>query len=47
MADEIHQHQRGLPGVARTKLTFSSDRDGERATSPVSGRNAREIYVIY
>ncbi len=27
MADEIHQTQSQLRGVARTKLTFSSDRD--------------------
>src|SRR3990170_4670011 len=27
MADEIHMQQRRLRGVARTKLTFSSDRD--------------------
>ena len=26
----LHQTQRGLRGVARTKLTFNSDRDGER-----------------
>ena len=30
IADEIHQQQRALRGVARTKLTFSSDRDRER-----------------
>ena len=28
--DEIHQSQRALRGVARTKLTFSSDRNRER-----------------
>ena len=30
IADEIHQQQRALRGVARTKLAFTSDRDGER-----------------
>lgn len=45
MADEIHQQQRGLTGVARSKLAFSSDRDGERASGPVSGRNIKEIYI--
>ena len=29
-SDEIHQQQRALRGVARTKLAFTSDRDGER-----------------
>ena len=29
-ADEMHQQQRALRGVARTKLTFNSDRSGER-----------------
>src|SRR5687767_12207987 len=29
-ADEIHQQQRALRGVARTKLAFSSDRNRER-----------------
>src|SRR5207245_6654118 len=30
IADEIHQQQRGLAGVARTKIPFDSNRDGER-----------------
>src|SRR5262249_19616252 len=30
ISDEIHETQRALKGVARTKLTFDSDRDGER-----------------
>ena len=30
IADEIHKQQRNLRGVARTKLAFSSDRDGAR-----------------
>ena len=30
ISDEIFKQQRNLTGVARTKLTFSSDRDGER-----------------
>jgi TolB protein len=44
IADEIHQHQRALRGVARTKLTFASDRDGERVSGPVGDRNVKEIY---
>ena len=30
ISDELHLQQRALRGVARTKLTFNSDRDGER-----------------
>ena len=30
LSDEIHRHQRGLRGVARTRLAFASDRDQER-----------------
>ena len=29
LSDEIHRHQRGLRGVARTKISFASDRDSE------------------
>ena len=45
VADEVHQQQRGLRGVARTKLTFSSDRDGERMAGGVPNRNLKEVYV--
>ena len=45
IADEIHQQQRGLRGVARTKLAFSSDRDGERMAGPTGERNVKEVYV--
>ncbi|HOQ61114.1 MAG TPA: hypothetical protein PKZ08_10870 [Vicinamibacterales bacterium] len=44
-ADDIHQQQRALRGVARTKLTFSSDRDGERVANAVSARDVKEIYI--
>ena len=44
IADEVHLHQ-GLQGVARTKLTFSSNRDGERTAATWSQRNAQEIYI--
>src|SRR5262249_47473408 len=44
-ADEIHQQQRGLRGVARTKLAFDSDRAGERIASVVSTRDVRDIYI--
>jgi TolB protein len=45
IADEIHSQQRGLRGVARTKLTFSSDRDGERMTGVFSNRSLKEVYI--
>ncbi|PYR76910.1 MAG: hypothetical protein DMF86_10900 [Acidobacteria bacterium] len=45
IADEIHQQQRGLRGVARTKLAFSSDRAGERFKGPVADRGIKDIYI--
>jgi TolB protein len=44
IADEIHQQQRGLRGVARTKLAFVSDRDGERIGGTIEQRSVKEIY---
>src|SRR5688572_2862098 len=35
IADEIHQQQRALRGVARTKLAFTSDRNRERIVGTV------------
>ena len=45
VADEVHQQQRALRGVARTKLTFSSDRDREKVTNTVEDRDVKEIYI--
>lgn len=45
IADEIHQQQRALRGVARTKLAFNSDRDGERLGGTVESRGVKEIYI--
>ena len=45
IADEIHKQQRQLTGVARTKLTFSSDRDGERLRGTIEIRGIKEIYM--
>lgn len=45
VSDEIHHQQRGLRGVARTKLAFSSDRDGERMTDSYENRTIKEIYI--
>ena len=45
IADEIHKQQRNLRGVARTKLAFSSDRDGQRMKGPVGDRDVSNIYM--
>jgi TolB protein len=45
IADEVHQSQRGLRGVARTKLAFNSDRDGERVGGTIESRSVKEIYI--
>ncbi len=45
MSDEIHKSQRALNGVARSKLTFDSDRDNERMRGTVQNRNIKEIYI--
>ncbi len=44
-ADEIHKQQRALNGVARTRLTFASDRDREKVTGTVENRDVKEIYI--
>jgi TolB protein len=45
IADEIHKQQRSLRGVALTRLTFDSDRDGERMGGTVEKRSVKEIYI--
>ncbi|MEO6212679.1 MAG: hypothetical protein ABIP65_03530 [Vicinamibacterales bacterium] len=45
IADEIHQQQVQLRGVARTKLAFTSDRDGERVKGAANSRDIQNIYV--
>lgn len=45
IADEIFQTQLALRGVARTKIAFVSDRDGERLTGTVETRTVKEIYI--
>jgi TolB protein len=44
IADDIHE-QRGLHGVARTRLAWSSDRDNERMTDTVEKRDSHNIYI--
>ena len=45
IADELHKTQRDLNGVARTKLAFSSDRDGERLKGTIEQRTIKEVYI--
>jgi len=44
-SDDIHQQQRALRGAARSKLTFASDRDGERVANSIQPRDVKEIYI--
>lgn len=44
-ADELHQSQRNLRGVARTRLAFSSDRNREPVIATVEKRDVKEIYA--
>ncbi len=45
VADKIHQDQRGVRGVARTRLTFVSDRTRESLLGTVEKRSVKEVYV--
>jgi len=45
LADEVHLQQRALRGVARTKLSFVSDRNRERLVGPIDNREVKEIYI--
>lgn len=45
ISDDIHQEQRALRGVARTRLTFNSDRSGERMAGTVESRTVKEVYI--
>ena len=44
LSDEIHRNQRGLRGVARTKISFVSDRDSESLLGLVANRQTKEVY---
>lgn len=48
IADDIHKKKRNLDGVARTRIAFTSDRDGEAALGrPISDAGpGKEIYVM-
>jgi TolB protein len=45
MADELHDSQRQLRGVARTKLTFISDRNREAVLATVEKRDVKEVFI--
>lgn len=45
MADELHDSQRQLRGVARTKLTFISDRNREAVVATVEKRDVKEVFI--
>ena len=44
LSDEIHRNQRALQGIARTKISFVSDRDSESVLGLVEDRATKEIY---
>ncbi len=45
IADEIHKELFNLDGIARTKLAYASDRDGERLGGTIEERSIKEIYI--
>jgi TolB protein len=45
MSDDLHESQVSLRGVARTKLTFASDRNREAVFATVEKREVKEVYV--
>lgn len=45
IADEMHLQVRGVQGVARTKIAFTSDRDGDRVKGPVADRGVSNLYI--
>ncbi len=45
MSDELHDSQRSLRGVARTKLTFVSDRNREAVLATVEKRDVKEVFI--
>ena len=48
IADDIHRTMRGVQGIARTKIAFTSDRAAQRMTGrPTAGAGAgKEIYIM-
>lgn len=44
ISDEVHKSI-GVNGVARTKLAFTSDRDGDRIKGPLDNRGVSNLYM--
>ena len=44
LSDDVHRAQRGLKGVARSKIAFISDRDSESMLGLVENRATKEVY---
>jgi TolB protein len=45
LSDDFYKEQRGLDGVARTKLAFTSDRNNVLVAGRFSGNASKEIYI--
>jgi TolB protein len=45
ISDEIHETQASLRGLARSKLTFVSDRDNQRIVDTLEPRTGMEVYI--
>jgi TolB protein len=45
MSDELHESQRNLRGIARTKLTFISDRNREAVLATIEKRDVKEVFT--
>jgi TolB protein len=45
MSDELHDTQRQMRGVARTKLAFISDRNREAVVATVEKRDVKEVFI--
>lgn len=45
IADDIHEQQRSLRGVARTKIAFISDRNRERVVGTTENREVKEVWI--
>ena len=43
LSDELHRHQRGLTGVARTRIAFVTDRYSESVLGLVDNRPVKEV----
>ena len=45
LSDEIHRHQTGLNGIARSHLSFVSDRDSQSVLGLIPDRQTKEVYL--